>query len=504
MTLSDALETKYAQALESHARPPNWRNPRFDGTYDLIVAGAGPGGLAAAREAAMLGAKVALLERSLLGGDRLNVGCVPSKALIRTARCYAEIRDAEDYGGQEPHELHFQFSAAIARVHRIQARLSQADSAQRLRDAGIDLYFGDAKFSGPDCLEIAGQVLQFRKALIATGARAMIPPIPGLAESGFTTNETVFRWKECPARLLVIGGGPLGCEAAQAFARFGARVVIAQNDPMFLPKEERDAAQLLSDTLANEGIDIRLNTTVTAVRTEGSVKIVELACDGDRSMVAVDEILVGVGRAPNVEDLDLESAGVIYDPAAGIQVDDFLRTSNPRVYAAGDVCLETKFTHAAIASAQICVSNALLRGRRRLSALTIPWCTYTDPEIAHVGLYVREALQKNIPVRTFTVLMQDVDRAVTDGEDIGFVKIHIQEGSDRILGATVVARHAGEMINGISLAITANIGLIELSRVIHTYPTQAEAIKMAAEAFRRSRLTPWRRSLVSRWLRRLE
>lgn len=503
-TLStDALDERFRDTLAANASPSGWQNPRFDGRYHLVIVGAGPAGLTAAREAASLGAKVALIERNRIGGERLNVGCVPSKALIRTARFYAEIRSAVNFGGQAPREQEFHFPAAMARVHRIQARLSQSDSAQRLREAGIDVYFGDAEFAGPDSINVAGQVLRFSKALIATGARAVIPPIPGLAESGFDTNETVFNWRDCPARLMIIGGGPLGCEAAQAFSRFGVHVVIAQSDPMFLPKEERDAAQLLSDVLVHDGVDIHLNSNVTGVRGEGAVKFVDLICDGDRSTVAVDHILVGVGRVPNVETLNLDLAGIQSDPTAGIRVNDFLQTSNPNIYSAGDVCLDHKFTHAAIASARIVVSNALFGGRKRLSALTIPWCTYTDPEIAHVGLYVPEALRAGIPVRTFTILMQDVDRAVTDGEDIGFVKIHIREGSDRILGATVVARHAGEMINGISLAITAGIGLQEFSEVIHTYPTQAEAIKMAAEAYRRSRLTPARLKLMSRRLAKL-
>lgn len=500
---TDALDERFRDTLVANASPPGWRNPRFAGRYHLVIIGAGPGGLTAAHEAAARGAKVALIERYRIGGDRLNVGCVPSKALIRTARVYAEMRGAEAYGGQEPRELDFHFSVAMARVHRIQARLSQSDSAHRLSEAGIDVYFGDAEFAGPDSISVAGQVVRFSKALIATGARAVIPPIPGLAESGFDTNDTLFDWRSCPARLMIIGGGPIGCEAAQAFSRFGTHVVIAQNDPTFLPREEREAAQLLSDVLVRDGVDIHLNSSVTEVRSEGAVKFVDLTCDGDRSTVAVDRILVGVGRAPNVESLNLELVGIQCDPIAGIRVNDFLQTTNPDIYAAGDVCLDHKYTHAAVASAQIVVSNSLFCGQKRLSDLTIPWCTYTDPEIAHVGLYVQEALQAGIQVRTFTILMQDVDRAVTDGEDVGFVKIHIGEGSDRILGATVVARHAGEMINGISLAITAGIGLLDFSRVIHTYPTQAEAIKMAAEAYRRSRLTPDRLKLLSRRLAKL-
>ncbi len=493
-------DDRIRRALVDNVHPPAWRNRKSAGKYNLVVIGAGPGGLTAAREAAALGAKVALIERDLIGGDRLNVGCVPSKAIIRTARLYAEMRDAENFGGQVPGEIGIGFPTVMERMRRLQARLSRAVSAQRLSEAGVDVYFGEARFAGSDTVAVAGEVLRFSKALIATGARPLAPPIPGLAEAGYLTNENVFNLTECPRRLLVIGGGPVGCELAQAFCRFGSQVIIAQDDPMFLPKEERDAAQILSDALARDGVEIHLNTTVVAVRTEGARKVVDLVSDGDKFSVSVDEILAGIGRAPNVEGLNLEAAGVRYDTQSGIAVDDFLQTSNRRIYAAGDVCLEHKFTHAAEASARIVVRNALFLGRRRLSALTIPWCTYTDPEIAHVGLYVRDASNKGIPVRTFTILMHDVDRAVTDGEAEGFVKIYIRQGTDRILGATVVASHAGEMINGLSLAITSGIGLRALARVIHTYPTQAEAIKMAAEAYNRTRLTPTLKSLSRRWL----
>lgn len=301
---------------------------------------------------------------------------------------------------------------------------------------------------------------------------------------------------------MVIGGGPLGCELAQAFCRFGAKTVIAQSWPLFLPKEERDAAQLLSDSFARDGIDVRLNTRAVNVRVEHGQKLVDLVSDDYQSTVAVDAILTGTGRVPNVDGLNLDAAGVAFDVVNGIRVDDFLKTSNPRIYAAGDVCLEHKFTHTADASARIVVQNALFLGRRRVSALTIPWCTYTDPAIAHVGLYVRQARAGDIPVKTFTIPMHDVDRAVADGEEAGFVKIHVKERTDRILGATIVARHAGEMINEITLAMVAGVGLRTLARVIHPYPTQAEAIKKAADAYNRTRLTPMIRSLLRRWLQR--
>ena len=483
----------------ANVHPPGWRNPPPADRYSLVIIGGGTAGLVAAHTAAALGARVALIERERLGGDCLNVGCVPSKAIIRTSRLYAEMRDAERYGAQTPSDIRVDFAAVMERMRGIRARISRADSVRRLQAAGVDVYFGQACFKGTDTLTVDGVNLRFKKALIATGARPDTPSIPGLVEAGYLTNENVFDLVELPRRLLVIGGGPLGCELAQAFCRFGAQTIIAQKWPLFLPREERDAAQLLSDAFAREGMEIRLNTRAVNVRVEGGEKLVDLVSDDYKSTVAVDAILTGTGRVPNVDGLNLEAAGVEYDNTDGIRVDDFLRTSNRRIYAAGDACLEHKFTHTADASARIVVQNALFLGRRRVSALTIPWCTYTDPAIAHVGLYVRQARERDIPVRTFTIPMHDVDRAIADDEEAGFVKIHVKERTDRILGATIVARHAGDMINEITLAMVAGIGLRTVARVIHAYPTQAEAIKKAADAYNRSRLTPTIQKVLRRW-----
>ena len=482
--------------------PPDWRNPTPRGTYHLLVIGAGPAGLVAARGAAALGARVALIERHRLGGDCLHYGCVPSKTMLRSARLVSDMRCAANFGVEPPADNRVDFAAVMDRVRRIRERIGRGDSVIRLIDEGIDLYFGTARFASRDCVDVQGVRLRFRKALIATGSRPMLPQISGLADAGYLTNETVFELTRLPPSLLVIGGGPLGCELAQAFSRFGSQTSIAHSEPLFLPKEERDAAQMVSDALARDGVAIHLNSKAVKVRLEGGLKLIELARDGNFSTVAVDQILTGIGRVPAVQDLELEAAGVSYDAHAGIRVDDFLRTTNPRIFAAGDVCLEHKFTDTADASARIVVQNALFLGRKRMSALTIPWCTYTDPEVAHVGLYVKQARERNIPVKTFTVPMHEVDRAITDGEEDGFVKIHVRQGTDTILGATIVARHAGEMINGISLAMVAGIGLRTLATVIHAYPTQAEAIKMAADACTRTRLSPVLRWLSGRWLNR--
>jgi pyruvate/2-oxoglutarate dehydrogenase complex dihydrolipoamide dehydrogenase (E3) component len=493
-------ENRDSRELPDEAPSTAWHNPRPAQKYDLVILGGGPAGIMAARTAAALGAKVAIIERDRLGGACLNTGCIPSKAILKTSRLYADVRNAEHFGGQVPRDIRVDFAAVMARMRHIRARFSRRASAERLSTLGIDVFFGAGRFAGPSTVVVDGQTLRFKKALIATGARALSPSVSGLDEAGYLTHESIFDLTECPPRLLVIGGGPLGCELAQAFSRFGSRVTIVEKEPMFLSQEERDAAQILSGALQRDGIDVRLNTDVIKVRQQENEKLVDLVNEDYKSTVVVDRILIGIGRRPNVEDINLEAAGVEYGRDSGVRVNDFLQTTNTRIYASGDVCLEHKFMHFEDASARLVVRNALFWGRERLSTLTIPWCTYTEPEIAHVGLYVTEAIRKRIPVKTFTVLMHEVDRAIADGEEEGFVKIHVKERSDKILGATVVARHAGEMINDISLAIGSGLGLGTLAHVIHPYPTQAAAIKMAADAYQRTRLTPTRKWLLKRWL----
>lgn len=484
--------------LVPNGRPPGWRNPRPPGPYRLLVIGAGPAGLMAARTAAAMGARVALVEAHQLGGNCINQGCIPSKTLIRSARLYAEMREAQSFGVRAPAEVVVDFPAAMARMRRIRARLSRVDTPSRLVTEGVDLYFGRARFIGRDAVDIDGSTLRFDRAMVATGSRALLPEIDGLDDAGFLTNETVFDLDALPASLLVIGGGPLGCELAQAFARFGARTLISHREPLFLPAEERDAAQMVSDALARDGVEIHLNCQVVKVSLKGGRKHVELLNEGNTAVTVVDTILTGIGRLPAVDGLCLKEAGVEWDPKAGIRVDDFLRTTNPRIYAAGDVCVEHQFTNTAEASARLVVRNALLLGRQRMSRLTVPWCTYTDPQVAHVGLHVKQARERRIPVKTFTVPLHDVDRCITDGAAEGFVKLHVHEGTDRILGATIVGLGAGEMINVISLAMVADIGLRRLAGVIHAYPTQGEAVRLAAQACARTL-----ESSLGRWFKRM-
>lgn len=461
----------------------SYKNPAPEGPYDLAIVGAGPAGLAAAERAARLGAKVALIERDQLGGNSLNMGSVPSKALIRSARLDSEVHEAgESSCAPAPGRIP-SFSSVMARMRRIRARISEYHSIERLQRAGIHLYFGAAKFDAPDSLRVGEIQLPFINALIATGARPSGARIVGLDTVGFLTSDTVFNLTLLPKRLIVIGGGPLGCELAQALRRLGAQVTIVQNEAKFLPREERDAAELLSRCLARDGVDIRLNTTVVGASLENGAKVLDTLNNGQKSRIAADEILLSVGRTPNVENLGLAEAKVAFDCEQGITTDDFLVTTNPRVYAAGDVCMEHKFANVAAASARMAVDNLLCAEQTRRSGLLIPWCTYCDPEIAHVGLQVWQAREQSIPVKSFTVMMQDVDRAITDDQGRGFVKIHVRNGSDQIIGATIAASRASEMINELCVAMRSNMGLLALADVLHTYPSQCDAIRAAAAAF---------------------
>jgi pyruvate/2-oxoglutarate dehydrogenase complex dihydrolipoamide dehydrogenase (E3) component len=487
------------QRLIDNVHPTDWTNPTPAGRYHLVVVGAGTAGLIAASFAAGAGARVALVERHLMGGDCLNVGCVPSKSIIRSSRVYAELRDAVALGWHVPAGAVADFEAVMVRMRRIRARISPNDSAARYReDKGVDVFFGSARFTSETTLDVDGTTLRFKKALIATGARPARLPIPGLAEAGYLTNETVFNLTMRPRRLAVIGGGPIGSELAQAFCRLGCEVTLLEMSDHLLVREDRDAAAIVQATMIRDGVRVVVKCGIERVEHQGAEKVIHFTRDGVQR-VTVDEILVGAGRVPNTE-LGLDAAGVNHD-SKGVTVDDTLQTSNPRIYAAGDVCMAWKFTHAAEDAARLAVQNALFPGRRRLSALTMPWCTYTDPEVAHVGLYEHQAAAQGVSVTTYTHHWSDVDRAITDGEDDGFVRVHTRAGSDEILGATIVARHAGEMISEVTLAMVARLGLGTLANVIHPYPTQADALRRVAFQYSVTRVTPLVKRLLGVWLK---
>ena len=469
-----------------YVRPAHWTNPRRSEAYDLVVVGAGPAGIAAAERAVELGASVALIERHWLGGNSLNVGSVPSRSLIHTASLCANLREAAKLFAPVDRSPVVDFPAIVSRLQSLRARIAEYHSVERLTRAGVDVYFGQAQFLDAQTLGVDASCIAFKKALVATGARPRPSNIAGLDETGYLTSTEIFDLEALPRSLAVIGGGPLGCELAQAFCRLGVNVTIIQNDPKFLPREARDAAEILSRSMAREGVQIRLNTTVTGARMDNGVKTLDMLDDDRTSTLETDEILLSIGRIANVESLALDRCGVLCKDEVGIVVDEFLCSTNPRIYAAGDVCMSQKFTHVAKFTAVMATENALLGARRSQRDLITSWCTFCDPEVAHVGMQVWEAKQQDIPVKTYTVLMHDVDRAIVDAQDSGFVKIHVRDGSDKILGATIVASRASEMINEITVAMKAGIGLRELADVLHIYPSQAEAMHMAALAYVRS------------------
>ena len=625
--------------LLDHVHPPTWVNPTPTARYNLVVIGAGTAGLVTAAGAAGLGAKVALIERDLMGGDCLNVGCVPSKALISAARAAVGVQRAREFGvrigaaitvvadaasvgsdagsirhdgtvivapvlsdaptesdatteterraatvipspqlcgerarvrgldeettshaeetsptyssaspdcrSEEPLTLalspqsrgegtRIDFALVMERLRRLRADIAPNDSAARFQSLGVDVFLGAGRFTGPDTIEVAGQTLRFKKAVIATGARASRPDTPGLAEAEYLTNETVFNLTERPSRLTVIGGGPIGCELAQAFARLGAQVTLIEKSHQLLGREDEAAARLVQASLERDGVRVLLDAVVERVASTESSLVPSLPSTGAREQgtgeepltltlspqsrgegtrektlfvrwggetieVTADEILVAAGRTPNVEGLNLEAVGVQFN-ARGVAVNDRLQTTNPRIFAAGDVCSPFKFTHAADFMARIVIQNALFFGRARASALVIPWCTYTSPEVAHVGLTERAAAEQGIAVQAFVQDFRHVDRAILEGSTDGFVKILVKSGTDRIVGATIVADHAGEMIGEIVLAMKHRIGLGRLASVIHPYPTVAEAIRKCGDAYNKTRLTPFVKRLFERWL----
>ncbi len=493
-------DDEHNQKLASNVHPPGWQNPSPEGRYNMVVLGGGTAGLVAAAGAAGLGAKVALVERQLLGGDCLNVGCVPSKAVIRSAHAAHAVRSAGDFGVLVNGEPEIDFAGVMQRMRALRAGISPHDSARRFSDHyGVDVYFGAARFTGRDAIDVDGTALFFAKAVIATGARAAVPPISGLVEAGFLTNHNVFNLTEQPRRLAVVGGGPIGCELAQTFARLGTEVTIIETANQFLQREDRDAAELLKSSMERDGVVVRLATSLERVQTRGVKKLLFLKTPEGEETITADQILVGVGRTPNVEGLDLGTAGVAHDQR-GITVNDFLQTTNKRIYASGDVCLPCKFTHTADAASRAVIQNALFPGpKKRLSKLVIPWCTYTDPEIAHVGMYPHQAESQGMAIDTWNVAMADVDRAITDGETEGFLKVHCKKGNDTILGATLVGRHAGDMISEVTTAMAAGMGLGSFSGVIHPYPTRAEIIRKAADAYNRTKLTPTIASILRKW-----
>lgn len=482
--------------------PKGFMAPVPKDRYHLVVIGAGTAGLVSAAIAAGLGARVALIERHMFGGDCLNFGCVPSKAVIRAARAWHDARTAAARFGGPRMTDDGEFATVMARMRGLRADISPVDGVERFRSLGIDVFLGDAAFTAPDAITVNDTVLRFRRAVIATGARAARPPIPGLADTPYDTNESIFSLTERPTRLVVIGGGPIGAELAQSFARFGSAVTLVHADAHVLPRDDADAAAVVSASLQADGVRLVHKASVERVLHDGRQFRVHLSGHGAPPVLEADRVLVATGRTPNVDGLGLDVAGIRFTPK-GVTVDDRLRTSNTRVYAIGDVSSALQFTHVADAQARLVVANALFFGigGGRASALVIPRVTYTDPEVAHVGMTVEEAAAQRLRIDTIQVKLEDNDRARLDDEPHGFLKVHLAAGTDRMVGATLVAAHAGEMIGEMAIAITNRLGLGAVGKTIHAYPTQAEVFRRAADAWRKRAFTSRARQFFALWFR---
>jgi Pyruvate/2-oxoglutarate dehydrogenase complex, dihydrolipoamide dehydrogenase (E3) component, and related enzymes len=490
---------RFNQALVANVHPSDWVNPEPRGRYHLVVLGGGTAGLVTAAIAAGLGARVALVERHLLGGDCLNVGCVPSKAMIAAARQWHAAGEASAAFGGPRVTGPGDFGQAMARMRRIRSELSRMDGAPRFRDLGVDVYLGEGRFTGRDTLAVDGRTLRFRRAVIGTGTRPWVPPIPGLDRAGYLTNETIFGLTELPAMPGRVGAGPAGSELAQTFARFGSQVTLVEQESHILPSEDADAAGIVERAMTSHGVRVLSQARVLRAERRDDTRILHIEQSEQAEELAADQILVATGRAPNVEGIGLEAAGVSFSQA-GVTVDDRLRTSNPRIFAVGDICSRHRFTHAADAQARLVVGNALFFGigGGRVSRLVVPWVIYTSPEVAHVGMHQRAATGR---VQTVTIPLREVDRAVLDGQEDGFFRVHLREGTDRILGATLVAEHAGELIGEVALAMTAGVGLATIGATIHPYPTQSEVFRKAADAWRRTKLTARARRVLGLFFR---
>jgi len=462
--------------------PADYRNPTPAARYNLTVIGAGPAGLVTAIVAAGLGARVALVERHAMGGDCLNVGCVPSKTLLAAASAGAP------------------FAPALERVRAVRAAIAVHDSVERYTAAGVDVFLGNASFASAHEIRVGEATLRTRRTVIATGARAHVPPLPGLAGVAPLTNETVFDLTEQPRRLAVLGAGSVGCELAQAFARLGTQVELLELAPQILPQEEPEAAQRVADALVRDGVRLRLGARVVSAARLDATKTLLLA---DGTPVVADEVLVAAGRARNVEELELERAGVRADPTSGIAVNARLQTSHPHIYAAGDVCSALQFTHVADAQARIAVRNALFPGSARADRLVIPWCTYTRPELAHLGASSRGLDRAGRAFDRYRVEFGELDRGRTDDAADGYAEVLTARGTDRILGATIVGKDAGEQLSPLVLALTRGLGLKALGSLVLPYPTRSEYLRRIIDAYSRSRLTPLTARTLRWWLTRI-
>lgn len=470
-----------------------------DGTYNLVVIGAGTAGLVTAAGSVALGARVALVERNRMGGDCLNFGCVPSKALISSARLLDRMRHADKWGLPKV-EPEFEFQKVFASMRAQRAELAPLDSAERFESLGVDVFRGEASFLSPRELAIGEQRLRARNFVIATGSRAAIPEKVGASQVSYYTNETIFdELKAKPESLLILGGGPIGCELGQMFHRLGVKVTILQRGKRLLDKEDPPVSEFVQSALEAEGIRVLTEAEIEEVQATGAG--VTVRNGGHKISVAV--ILVAAGRQPNVENLNLQKANVAFTKK-GITVDQRLETTQSGIYALGDAIGQLQFTHVADYHARIVIRNTLVPFsflRQKVDYSVVPWCTYLDPEVATVGLTERSAKEKGVAYDLIEQEMKTVDRAVLERAETGFVRVLVKEGTDEVLGATIVGEHAGELIQEYVLAMKHGIGLQQIAATIYGYPTFASLVLKSAEKLNKKRLTP-RAHKITSWLYR--
>lgn len=482
---------------------PFERPKKYD--YNLVVIGAGSAGLVSSYIAAMVKAKVALIENHKMGGDCLNTGCVPSKALIRSAKIVAQAKRAEEYGFNKA-TVDFDFGKVMERVQRVIKKVEPHDSMERYTSLGVECIKGYAKITSPFTVEVGDRTLTTRNIIVATGARPFVPPIPGLDKIKYLTSDNIWELRERPEKLVVLGGGPIGCELTQAFARLGSHVTQVEMAPRIMGREDVEIAEMVKEKFIAEGINVLTEHRAKEVKSVDGRKTLICEHDGRDIAIEFDEILVAVGRAANTQGFGLEEIGVELSPQKTIETNDLLQTNFPNIYCAGDVAGPYQFTHTAAHQAWFASVNALFGRFKTFKAnyKAIPWATYTDPEVARVGLNELEAAEQNIPYEKTIYSIDDLDRAIADSEDHGFVKILTKPGKDKILGVTIVGAHAGDLIAEYILAMTHGLGLNKIMGTIHIYPTMAEANKYAAgewkKAHKPEKVLSWIESYHS-WMR---
>ena len=484
------IAKKFVDAVKARRVYARWQRPaRFD--RNLVVIGAGSAGLVSAYIAAAVKAKVTLIEKHRMGGDCLNTGCVPSKALIRTTRLLAQIRRASEFGIRSA-TAEFDFADVMERVRRVVRTIEPHDSAERYTALGVECLHGEARITSPWSVEVkatAGtRVLTTRAIVIAAGGRPFVPPIPGIEDTGYLTSDTVWDLRELPPRLVVLGGGPIGSELAQCFARLGSRVTQVEMLARILIREDPEISQLVADRFQAEGIAVLTGHKAKSFGVENGEKVLVAEHDGKNVRIPFDQLLVAVGRVANTHGYGLEELGIPVTKARTVETDEYLRTIYPNITACGDVAGPYQFTHTAAHQAWYAAVNALFGGLKTFRAdySVIPWATFTDPEVARVGLNETEAKEKNIPYESTVFGLDDLDRAIADEAAHGVVKVLTVPGKDKVLGVTIAGEHAGDLIVEYIAAMRHGIGLNRILGTIHIYPTMAEANKYAAGAWKRN------------------